>query len=84
VLQPQSCKPLCTPQLIHGGAAANVTSADRLRLSAASLLRRVGLPQAASVFARRGGVAQALASARSGLGLGPKPVPEAAAPAAAG
>lgn len=69
VMQPQSCKPQCAPELIRGGPVHAVTHAARLRLAAASLLRRVGLSGPADALARRGGVKSALLAGLRMLGV---------------
>ncbi|GBF92662.1 hypothetical protein Rsub_05031 [Raphidocelis subcapitata] len=69
VLQPQSCKPHCAPALVPGGRAAPITRADRLRLSAAALLRRAGLPAAARALAARDGLRLAVDTALGALGV---------------
>ena len=68
VLQPQSCKPHCAAALVRSGHDSGDSSSeqqhveappplgagDRLRLSTAALLRRLGLVAPADALARRG------------------------------
>jgi len=70
VLQPQSCKPHCAPALIPGGPVPAITTADRVRLSAAALLKRVGLSTAAHALGQQGGVRLALGAAMRAVGVG--------------